>query len=103
MMAALERAALLLILILSLLADGLMEAFGPGVFIMISAITLSAAEALRLLAGIKRKDPCITADQSRMQETHTNHRMGAGCSNCTMAPSRKSRRNFIHGRIGFTG
>ena len=54
MRAALERAALLLILTLALLADGLMEAFGPGVFILISAITLSAAEALRLLAGIKK-------------------------------------------------
>ena len=83
MRAALERAALLLILTLALLADGLMEAFGPGVFILISAITLSAAEALRLLAGIKRKAPCITADQSTMQETpappregdHSNYRL----------------------------
>lgn len=99
MRAALERAALLLILTLALLADGLMEAFGPGVFILISAITLSAAEALRLLAGIKRKAPCITADQSRMQETHANHLKGAGYSNCTMAPSRKSRRIYTNAII----
>ena len=92
MRAVLERAALLLILTLVLLADGLVEAFGPGVFILISAITLSAAEALRLLAGVKRKAPCITADQSRMQETHTNHHMGAEYSNCTIAPSKISRK-----------
>lgn len=76
MMERLEGASLLLILSLGFLADGLMETIGPGGFLLVSAITLSAAEALQLLAGIKRKAPCTTADQSRMQETNTNHRMG---------------------------
>ena len=65
----LEGAALLLILILALLADGLMEACGPIGFIRVSAITLIAATALHSIAGAKKKAPCINADQSQMQET----------------------------------
>ena len=90
----LEGAALLLILALGLLADGLMESLGPGGFALVSAITLTAAEALRLLAGIKRKAPCITADQSTMQETATKTHKGARYSHCTTAPNRKARRTY---------
>ena len=57
MMERLEGAALPLILTLALLADGLMEALGPSGFALVSAITLTAVEALRLLAGVKRKPP----------------------------------------------
>lgn len=66
----LEGTALLLILGLALFADGLMETIGPGGFVLVSVITLTAAEALQLLAGIKRKAPCINARQSTTQETH---------------------------------
>lgn len=91
----LEGAALLLILALALLSDGLMESLGPGGFALVSAITLTAAEALRLLAGTKRKAPCITADQSTMQETTTRTHKGARYSHCTTAPNRKSRRTLF--------
>lgn len=89
----LEGAALLLILVLALLADGLMVSLGPGGFALVSVITLTAAEALRILAGVKRKAPCITADQSTMQETITKT-TGARYGHCTTAPSRKSRRTY---------
>ena len=87
MMERLEGAALPLILTLALLADGLMEALGPSGFALASAITLTAAAALRLLAGTKRKAPCITADQSTMQETTTRTHKGAKYSHCTTAPA----------------
>ena len=57
MMKRLEGAALPLILALAILADGIMEALGPSGFALVSTITLTAAEALRLLAGVKRKPP----------------------------------------------
>ena len=94
MMERLEGAALPLVLTLSLLADGLMEALGPSGFALVPAITLTAAEALRFLAGTKRKAPCITADQSTMQETTTKTHKGARCSHCTTAPAGKSRRTY---------
>ena len=65
----LEGAALLLILTLGFLADGIMEACGPAGFIRVSAITITAAVALHVIAGAKKKAPCINADQSQMQET----------------------------------
>ena len=65
----LEGVSLLLILALALLTDGLMESLGPGGFVMVSAITLTAAESLRLFAWTKRKAPCAHADQSKAQET----------------------------------
>lgn len=65
----LEGVSLLLILALALLTDGLMESLGPGGFVLVSAITLTAAEAMRILAWIKRKAPCAHADQSKAQET----------------------------------
>lgn len=93
MMERLEGAALLLILALALLADGLMESLGPGGFALVSVITLTAAEALRLHAGIKREAPCIHADQSQMQETITKT-TGARYGYCTTAPSKfQSRRS----------
>ena len=76
MRAALERTALLLILALCLLADGIMDSFGPGTFAAVSAATLAAAELLRMTASAmehrrraKRKAPCAHADQSKAQET----------------------------------
>nr|DAR53059.1 MAG TPA: hypothetical protein [Caudoviricetes sp.] len=33
-----------------------------------------------------RKAPCITADQSRMQETHTNHHRGGQRYNYMASP-----------------
>lgn len=57
MMKRLEGAALPLILALAILSDGLMDALGPSWFALVSAITLTAAEALRLLAWVKRKPP----------------------------------------------
>ena len=89
----LEGAALLLILALALLADGLMESLGPGGFLLVSVITLTAAEALRLLAGIKRKAPCIHADQSQMQETHTRTHKGP-CTVIVPRPLRKYKEEF---------
>lgn len=56
-----ETAALLLVLSLCLLADSIMEAYGPGA-------VLAAAEALRISARAKRKAPCKKADQSTLQE-----------------------------------
>lgn len=74
MSAALESVALLLILSLALLADGLMESIGPGGFAATSAAVLAAAELLRLIAAAleyrpraKRKAPCTPAVQSRVQ------------------------------------
>ena len=69
MRAALESTALLLILTLCLLADGIMDSFGPRTFAAVSAATLAAASLLRTAAGQKRKAPCATADQSKAQET----------------------------------
>lgn len=70
MRAALESTALLLILTLCLLADGIMDSFGPGAFAAVSAATLAAAELLRMTAARrKRKAPCAHADQSKAQET----------------------------------
>ena len=40
-----------------------------------------------------RKAPCITADQSRMQETHTNHH-GRPVHTVYRIPHRKARRKF---------
>lgn len=85
MRATLESVALLLILSLGFLADGIMEAIGPGGFLLVSAITLTAAEALRSFARIKRKAPRIHADQSQMQETHTGFHKGIKHSHCTTA------------------
>lgn len=65
----LEGVSLLLILVLGLLADGIMEACGPVGFIQVSAITITAAVVLHIIAGAKKKAPCIHADQSQMQET----------------------------------
>ena len=73
MRAALESTALLLILTLCLLADGIMDSYGPGTFSAISAATLAAAELLRMTAALehrrraKRKAPCTPADQSEVQ------------------------------------
>ena len=64
-----DRVAVSLLLALGLLADGIMEACGPVGFIQVSAITITAAVALRIIAGAKKKAPCIHADQSQMQET----------------------------------
>ena len=73
-MRALESMALLLILTLCLLADGLMNSFGTGTFAGVSAATLAAAELLRMTAAAlehrrraKRKAPCTPADQSEVQ------------------------------------
>lgn len=66
-MERLEGVALLLILALCVLADGLMEAYGPGGFALVSAITMTAAEALRRAA--KGKPPCASTDQSEAQES----------------------------------
>ena len=43
MRAALESTALLLILTLCLLADGIMDSFSPGAFAAVSAATLAEA------------------------------------------------------------
>ena len=74
MRAALESVALLLIMALCLLADGIMDSFGPGTFSAVSAATLAAAELLRMTAAAlehrrraKRKAPCTPADQSEVQ------------------------------------
>lgn len=70
MRAALESTAMLLILALCLMADGIMDSFGPGTFAAVSAATLAAAELLRMTATRqKRKAPCAHADQSKAQET----------------------------------
>lgn len=76
MRAALESTALLLILTLCLLADGIMDSFGHGTFAAASAATMAAAELLRITAAAmehrcreKRKAPCAHADQSKAQET----------------------------------
>lgn len=63
-----ETAALLLVLSLCLLADGIIEAYGQGAFAIISGAVLATAEALRLSAMAKRKAPCKKADQSTLQE-----------------------------------
>ena len=72
----LEGVALALILALCLLADGIMDTFGPGTFAAVSAATLATAELLRMTAAAldhrrraKRKAPCAHADQSKAQET----------------------------------
>ena len=67
MRAALESTALLLILTLCLLADGIMDSFGPGGFAAVSAATLAAAAALEHRRRAKRKAPCTPADQSEVQ------------------------------------
>lgn len=64
-----DRVAVSLLLVLGLLADGIMEACGPVGFIQVSAITLTASVVLHIVAGAKKKAPCINADQSQMQET----------------------------------
>ena len=64
-----DRVAVSLLLALGLLADGIMEACGPVGFIQVSAITITAAAVLHIIAGAKKKAPCIHADQSQMQET----------------------------------
>lgn len=63
-----ETAALLLVLSLCLMADGIMEAYGPGAFALVSVAVLAAAEAMRISARAKRKAPCKKADQSTLQE-----------------------------------
>lgn len=75
MRAALESTALLLILTLCLLADGIMDSFGHGTFAAASAATLATAELLRMTAAAmehrrraKRTAPRTTADQSRVQK-----------------------------------
>lgn len=67
MRAALESMALLLILTLCLLADGIMDSLGPGAFAAISAATLAVAAALEHRRRAKRKAPCTPADQSEVQ------------------------------------
>ena len=67
MRAALESTALLLILTLCLLADGIMDSFGPGGFAAVSAATLAAAATLEHRRRAKRKAPCTPADQSEVQ------------------------------------
>ena len=71
----LEGVALALILALCLLADGIMDTFGPGTFAAVSAATLATAELLRMTAvaldhrrSAKRTAPRTTADQSRVQK-----------------------------------
>ena len=67
MRASLESTALLLILTLCLLADGIMDSFGPGAFAAVSAATLASAAALEHRRRAKRKAPCTPADQSEVQ------------------------------------
>ena len=71
----LEGVALALILALCLLADGIMDTFGPVTFAAVSAATLATAELLRITAAAldhrrreKRTAPRTTADQSRVQK-----------------------------------
>ena len=71
----LEGVALALILALWLLADGIMDTFGPGTFAAVSAATLATAELLRMTAAAmehrrraKRTAPRTTADQRRVQK-----------------------------------
>ena len=52
----LDSVALLLMLILGLLADGLMDAFGEKGFVLVSIIILGVAEALRIQAEVIRKN-----------------------------------------------
>ena len=47
----LEGVALALVLALCLLADGIMDTFGPGTFAAVSAATLATAELLRMTAA----------------------------------------------------
>ena len=70
----LEGVALALILALCLLADGIMDSYGPGTFAAVSAATLATAELMRMTAAAlehrrraKRKAPCTPADQSKVQ------------------------------------
>ena len=71
----LEGVALALILALCLLADGIMDTFGPGTFAAVSAATLATAELLRMTAAAldhrrsaKRTAPRTTAGRSRVQK-----------------------------------
>ena len=71
----LEGVALALVMALCLLADGIMDTFGPGTFAAVSAATLATAELLRMTAAAldhrrraKRTAPRTTADQSRVQK-----------------------------------
>lgn len=73
MSAALESVALLLILTLALMADGIMESYGPGVFAATAAAILATAELLRMTSAAldrrtraKRKAPYTNARQSTM-------------------------------------
>ena len=63
----LEGVALALILALCLLADGIMDTFGPVTFAAVSAATLASAAALEHRRRAKRKAPCTPADQSKVQ------------------------------------
>jgi len=64
-----DKLAFPLVLLFGLFADGLMEICGPVGFIRVLAITITAAVVLHIVAGAKKKAPCIHADQSQMQET----------------------------------
>lgn len=71
----LEGVVLALILALCIMADGIMDTFGPGTFAAVSAATLATAELLRMTAAAldhrrraKRTAPRTTADQSRVQK-----------------------------------
>ena len=52
MRAALESTALLLIMALCLMADGIMDAYGPAVFAAVASVVLIAAEILRRIANM---------------------------------------------------
>lgn len=54
----LEGVALALILALCLLADGIMDAYGPAVFAVVASVVLIAAEILRRIANMPYYRTC---------------------------------------------
>ena len=76
MRAALESTALLLILALCLLADGIMDSFGHGTFAAVSAATLAAAELLRTAAGQKKKGPLCSRRPKQSTRDHLTRPQG---------------------------
>ena len=58
MRAALESTAMLLIMALCLMADGIMDAYGPAVFAAVASAVLIAAEILRRIANMPYYRTC---------------------------------------------
>lgn len=85
-----EETALLLIVVVCLLADGLMEALGLGGFALVPTVTMTVAEGLRTLAGAKKGPLHPRRPKHDARDHYQNH--GGLVQRLYHGPARKARR-----------